>query len=74
MSLHSQTAVISRCPICYNGGIDVYLVNDAAAGSYRCLKCSFTGTAAEVLKMYDAFKKRYRLSGTRVTLEDQRKL
>lgn len=72
MSENTENEMIFRCPICFNSGIDVYLKQEDK--KYRCLKCSFTGTKQDIEAMYDDFRKRYRLLGKRLTLEEQRNL
>lgn len=69
---NKQKQLVSRCPLCFGSGVDVYLVKNAE--NYRCLRCSFTGTEKDVLVMYDDFRKRYRWLGQRVTLGEQRDL
>lgn len=70
MSENTEKQLVSRCPVCYSGGIDIYLVKDKDI--YRCIRCSFMGAEGKVLEMYDDFRKRYRRMGERVTLEEQR--
>ncbi|NIA15347.1 MAG: hypothetical protein GWP08_14855 [Nitrospiraceae bacterium] len=37
---------------------------------YYCIKCSYTGTAADIQEAYSHFRSRYRLIGTRLPLSD----
>jgi hypothetical protein len=39
---------------------------------YYCIKCSYTGTEAEVRAVYAQLQKKYRLLTTRVTLDELR--
>jgi len=65
--------VIYRCPACLNGLVDVVL-DRYDDGLYHCVKCGFHGTPERVREGYDAFRGRYELIATRITLEEQRKL
>ena len=72
MSESSKNKIIYRCPVCLHGGTDIYLIQEKDA--YRCLKCSFTGKPGEINEMYAQFKKKYRLMGKRIPLEEQRQI
>ncbi len=62
-----------RCPCCFNRFIDVTIEKDKD-GIYRCLKCGFNGTIDDVLNAYSNFRSRYKLRGTRITLDEQRRM
>ena len=47
-----------RCPVCFAREIDIVLFQEG--DEYYCIKCSFTGTAAEIDRMYAATRKRFR--------------
>ena len=64
--------MIYRCPVCFNTTVDIPLIYDG--NTFRCLKCSFTGTENDIREMYNDFRKRYRLMDRRITLEDQKKM
>ena len=64
---------IYKCPLCFNRQIDV-IIDPDENGVYRCTKCGYNDTFDGLMKSYAEFKKRYKLLGTRLTLEEQRKL
>jgi hypothetical protein len=59
-----------RCPVCFARENDVSLLKDGEG--YYCIKCSYTGTEAEVRAVYAQLQKKYRLLTTRVTLDELR--
>lgn len=65
--------VIYRCPMCLNTLNDVTIDADED-GIYRCYKCGYNGSYEDLLERYAEFRSRYKLIGTRVTLEEQRKM
>ncbi|MFM9330552.1 hypothetical protein [Paenibacillus mesotrionivorans] len=71
MSDHTKSLVY-RCPLCLHAGNDVTLRQEQ--GDYRCLRCSFTGSREDILDLYEDYRKRYKLMGSRVTLEMQQKM
>ncbi len=71
MSDHPKK-LMYRCPLCLFGGNDVYLKQTDEV--YSCMKCSFTGSEADIIAMYDDYRKRYRLMEHRITLDMQRKM
>lgn len=64
--------IIYKCPCCFNRFIDVVIDKDED-GVYRCMKCGFNGTIDDVQAAYSAFKRRYKLMGTRMDLDMQRR-
>lgn len=64
--------IIYKCPCCFNRFIDV-VIDKYADGMYRCMKCGFNGTEEDVQKLYKAFRTRYKLTGTRMDLDEQRR-
>ena len=49
-----------RCPACYMREIDVDMFYDRDKQEYYCLRCPFTGTEEEVLKLNEMAKFRYK--------------
>ena len=70
MSADRRNQVKLRCPVCFGRENDVVLFHDEAG--YYCVKCSFTGTEAEVRGMYADLRKKHRNLTSRLTLEQQR--
>ena len=64
---------IYKCPLCFSRQIDV-IIDPDENGIYRCVKCGYNDNFDGLMRNYAEFKKRYRLLGTRLTLEEQRKL
>ena len=65
-----------RCPVCFNRENDVLLLERAVmnGGELYCIKCGFTGDEARVREFYRDARKKYRLIGVRLTLEELRRL
>ena len=40
-----------RCPSCFMRDIDIDMFFDEEKGEYYCLRCGFTGTEADVLRL-----------------------
>ena len=55
-----------RCPSCFMRDIDIDMFFDEAKKEYYCLRCSFTGTEADVLRLNEAARFRYRFMRMRV--------
>ena len=68
-----DAGVIYRCPACFDMLNDV-VIDMYDDGKYHCVKCGYVATTEELLEDYAQFRKRYKLIGTRLTLDDQRKL
>jgi hypothetical protein len=47
--------------------IDMDMLYDRDAGEYYCLRCSFTGDEAEVLRLNAQFREKYRDRTRRIT-------
>lgn len=69
----TRTGVIYRCPLCLDRLIDV-VIDRYDDDRYHCVKCGYVGTEEELAACYAVFRARYRLRGTRLTLEQQRRL
>lgn len=65
--------VIYRCPMCFMTLNDV-VVDMYDDGKYHCVKCGFVADEEELLKRYADFRSRYKLIGTRLDLDAQRKM
>jgi len=55
-----------RCPSCFMRDIDIDMFFDEAKGEYYCLRCSFSGTEEDVLRLNDNARYRYRAMKKRV--------
>ena len=55
-----------RCPSCFMRDIDIDMFFDEEKGEYYCLRCGFTGTEADVLRLNEAARYRYRAMRLRV--------
>ena len=64
--------ITMRCPVCFSRDVDVLMKHDS--GHYSCLKCSFQGTEKEVRDLYLDIQKKFKLIGTRITVEDYKNL
>ncbi len=68
-----DTGIMYRCPFCFDTLNDV-VVDMYDDGKYHCVKCGFVGTPDELKERYAEFRSRYKLIGTRITLDEQRAL
>lgn len=55
-----------RCPSCFMRDIDMDMFFDEDKKEYYCLRCSFTGTEADVLRLNEMARFRYRYMTQRV--------
>ena len=55
-----------RCPSCFMRDIDIDMFFDETKKEYYCLRCSFTGTETDVLRLNEAARFRYRYMRMRV--------
>ena len=55
-----------RCPSCFMRDIDIDMFYDEGKKEYYCLRCSFTGSEADVLRLNEAARYRYRAMRMRV--------
>ena len=56
-----------HCPSCFMRDIDIDMFYDEGREEYYCLRCNFTGTEADVLRLNEAARFRYRYMRMRVT-------
>ena len=55
-----------RCPSCFMRDIDMDMFFDETKKEYYCLRCGFTGTEADVLRLNEQARYRYKLMKYRV--------
>ncbi len=55
-----------RCPSCFMRDIDIDMFFDGEKKEYYCLRCGFTGNEADVLRLNEAARYRYRAMKLRV--------
>ena len=55
-----------RCPSCFMRDIDIDMFFDEDKKEYYCLRCGFTGREADVLRLNEAARYRYRAMKMRV--------
>ena len=55
-----------RCPSCFMRDIDIDMFFDEQKKEYYCLRCGFTGDEADVLRLNEAARYRYRAMKLRV--------
>ena len=56
-----------RCPRCMMREIDMDMLYDKDRDEYYCLRCSFTGGEAEILRLHAQFRDKYRDRKRRIT-------
>lgn len=56
-----------RCPACFAREIDVDMFYEPEKDEYYCLRCPFTGTEEEVLRLNEMVKFRYKNLTKRIT-------
>lgn len=56
-----------RCPRCLMREIDMDMLYDAEKAEYYCLRCSFFGDEAEVLRLNTQFREKYGARTIRIT-------
>lgn len=56
-----------RCPRCLMREIDMDMLFDSAKQEYYCLRCSFVGDEAEVLRVNAEFRSKYLDRARRIT-------
>lgn len=49
-----------RCPSCFMRDLDIDMFFDSEKREYYCIRCQFTGSEEEVLKMNQMARVRYR--------------
>lgn len=62
-----------RCPSCFMRDIDVDLFYDEKKHEFYCLRCSFTGSEEDVLRLNQQARYRYKLIDKRVTFDEDNK-
>ncbi len=55
-----------RCPSCFMRDIDMDMFYDEEKKEYYCLRCSFTGSREDVLRLNEMARFRYRYMTQRV--------
>ncbi len=55
-----------RCPSCFMRDIDIDMFYDSEAKEYYCLRCSFSGSEEDVLRLNEMARYRYRAMKKRV--------
>lgn len=55
-----------RCPSCFMRDIDIDMFFDGSKSEYYCLRCGFTGNEADVLRLNEMARYRYRAMKMRV--------
>jgi len=55
-----------RCPSCFMRDIDIDMFFEEEKQEYYCLRCGFTGQEADVLRLNQAARFRYRAMNMRV--------
>lgn len=55
-----------RCPSCFMRDIDIDMFFEEEKKEYYCLRCGFTGMEADVLRLNEAARFRYRAMRLRV--------
>ena len=56
-----------RCPLCFRRDIDMDMLFDNEKNEYYCIRCSFTGTEAQVQAVNAETKRRYADRKLRIT-------
>ena len=56
-----------RCPSCFLRDLDIDMFYDKEKGEYYCIRCQFTGTEEDVLKMNQVARIRYRAMNRRIS-------
>ena len=55
-----------RCPSCFMRDIDIDMFFDEGKQEYYCLRCAFSGSEADVLRLNEMARYRYRAMTMRV--------
>ncbi len=66
MAQASKGKLNFRCPSCFMRDIDIDMFFDGEKEEYYCLRCGFTGKEADVLRLNEAARYRYRAMKMRV--------
>ena len=60
-----------RCPICFMRDLDIDMFYDKEKEEYYCIRCQYTGNAADVLEKNEVIRIRYGAMMKRFTFEVQ---
>lgn len=66
MSQSDKGKLNFRCPSCFMRDIDIDMFFDNDKKEYYCLRCGFTGKEADVLRLNEQAKYRYKFMKKRV--------
>ena len=66
MSLSTKGKLNYRCPACFSRDIDMDMFYDEEKKEYYCLRCGFTGSESDVLRLNEQAKYRYKFLKKRV--------
>ena len=66
MSLSTKGKLNYRCPSCFARDIDMDMFYDEEKQEYYCLRCGFTGTESDVLRLNEQDKYHYKAMKLRV--------
>lgn len=59
-----------RCPSCFMRDLDIDMFYDKDTGIYSCIRCQYRGDEADVLKMNELVRIRYKAMHERITKFD----
>ncbi len=57
-----------RCPSCFIRDIDIDMFFDQEKGEYYCLRCNYHGNEADVLRLNEMARFRYKRMDERITV------
>lgn len=66
MAQSSKGKLNFRCPSCFMRDIDIDMFFDGEGKEYYCLRCGFTGSEDDVLRLNEMARYRYRAMKKRV--------
>ena len=66
MAQASKGKLNFRCPSCFMRDIDIDMFYDEEKKEYYCLRCSFSGSEEDVLRLNEMARYRYRAMKMRV--------
>ena len=66
MAQASKGKLNYRCPACFMRDIDIDMFFDESKEEYYCLRCGFSGTEEDVIRLNEAARFRYRSMKMRV--------
>ena len=59
-----------RCPSCFMRDLDIDMFYNKDTGIYSCIRCQYRGDEADVLKMNELVRIRYKAMHERITKFD----